>query len=179
MRIFRVMLLGGLVVLFGGVALADPVPIRDPEIVLVGTDPTSTPVEGLSFSFFANNQGIGIFPFQNISGRDWFNVAILTSPPTPCSSIVGRSNVFGNFSCQDLSGGQVQMLFSGVGTFGELFFPGIVNGAFFTINLGPLTDPWTANERFDAQANVPVPEPATLALFLTGLGALVMRRKLL
>jgi hypothetical protein len=55
---------------------------------------------------------------------------------------------------------------------------GIPNGNSFEIVLGCVNSIcWPGGLQFDATANA-VPEPATMALMLTGIGALVTRRKL-
>jgi hypothetical protein len=65
-------------------------------------------------------------------------------------------------------GGVTTILLSGIGG----SFSGIPVGHNFSITFGQ----WPAGGvNFKAMANVP--EPATLALFLTGLGALATRRK--
>ena len=180
MRLCRAILVVFLLAFSATVALADTIP-PDPRIIILGAT-GSTSVLGLNFSFQANNQGLGTFFFVNNSNQDWLRLDILTVPPSPCSTITGSSDVFANFSCASIpnSGGQVLMSFFGVGTFfvGEFSqtFPGILNGTEFAIGLGTnLAEAWTPNESFSARANVP--EPATLALFLTGVGILAVRRR--
>ncbi len=189
MKTLRVVLLSSLLVLVAAPAGADTIPPPDPSIIIRGGGDT-TPV-GLSFTFFADNQGLSVpvLSFHNVSGQNWLGLDIVTTPPfipgDPCAPIAHSSDVFATSSCTSIGGGQVLLSFFGVGTFsngnsngnGPVVFPGILSGDFFTIDLG--SNPalaWTANEQFDATAKVP--EPATLALFLTGAGMMAARRKL-
>jgi hypothetical protein len=56
---------------------------------------------------------------------------------------------------------------------------GIRNGQSFSIQLACVgTSCWPGGLNFTAHANQTVPEPGTIALMATGLGALVSRRKM-
>jgi hypothetical protein len=133
----------------------------------------------LNFTFTADQSGFGIINRQNVSGVDWTSLLIATTG-NPANTITCGGTAFANCQAFDMGEGVTDIYFSGVGLFGgEVFFPGIVNGDAFTINLnGP--NGWGAFRAFDASANVasPVPEPATITLLGAGLAALIAKRKL-
>jgi hypothetical protein len=148
-------------------ALANSVP--DPKIIikdpLCGTA-TCTSV-GTHFTFTSPTGGSGTLFFTNSSGSSWHSLELIESG-VPASAITcDAPHTF--MSCTKTTvGGVTTILLSGIGG----SFSGIPVGHNFSITFGQ----WPAGGvNFKAMANVP--EPATLALFLTGLGALATRRK--
>jgi hypothetical protein len=143
--------------------------IRDP----VGC-PTNNcvPVTGLTFSFQVPSAGFGVLHFLNSSGVTWTSL-ILTETGVAAANVTCSSDVFScGISAFGQNGAKMVLLATG----GAL--SGIPNGNSFEIVLGCVNSIcWPGGLQFDATANT-VPEPATMALLLTGIGALVTRRKL-
>ena len=177
----RFIFLLALLLLFGVGAWADTVPI-DPQIIIVGRgDPT--PIFGLTFPVpFGSCAGTGLeseFCFEgiNFSGVDWTNLALMITPPDPSTAIGAlscSSDLFALNNCSGMVGGPGETLF-------VLFLQGTGPG----IPTEPIDfDPpfaigfslFPTGTTVSAAANVP--EPGTMALFLTGVGALVARRRL-
>ncbi len=147
-------------------AFANSIP--DPRIII--KDPvcgsTCTSV-GTHFTFGSPAGGSGTLFFTNASGVSWQNL-LLTESGVPASAIsCFAPHTF--MTCNvSTSNGVTTILLSGVGP----GFSGIALGHNFEISFGK----WpAAGVDFKAIANVP--EPATLVLFFTGMGALITRRK--
>jgi hypothetical protein len=147
-------------------ALANSVP--DPRIII--KDPvcgsTCTSV-GTHFTFTSPASGSGTLMFTNSSISLWHSLEFIESG-VPASAIsCSAPHTFVTCSVTT-TGGVTTILLSGIGA----GFTGIPAGHNFSITFGN----WPAGGvNFTAIANVP--EPATFALFLTGLGALATRRK--
>ncbi len=189
----RVLSLLAFVFLLSGLARADSTTPTDPRIGIAGSG-NSTDV-GLTFSFTSNATGGGIFDFINNSGQDWFNLSITTKFPGGDLNKDYQCAAPGIFmNCQfslSSDGSMINVLFfgvgSGTGSAGTLAaasrddtFTGIRNGQEFIISLNnpgsSTVGGWVPNTRFDAIANIP--EPASMTLFLVGLGAIAIGRKL-
>ena len=105
--------------------------------------------------------------FLNISEINWHNLELVESK-VPASEIDCDTDLVFRHCSVTTVGGVTTILASGVG--GK--FRGIPAGGDFFITF----DGWpAAGVSFKGAANVP--EPATLALFATGLGAIVTRRR--
>lgn len=168
----KVLVFAMLIVLSAVAAHADSI---DPGVII--RDPVGCPsgncipVFGLTFSFTTPASGTGALHFLNASGVRWTSL-ILTEVGVPSVNVSCSSNVF---SCSVVSFGQngAKIVLTAVGA-----FTGIPAGNSFEIILGCANGhcpAWPAGLQFDAAANVP--EPATMALLLTGLGAICTRRK--
>jgi len=147
-------------------ALANSVP--DPRIIV--KDPvcgTGCRSVGTHFTFSSPAGGSGTLFFTNGSGSSWHNLKLVESG-VPASAITCISpHTFMQCSVTTTNG-VTTILLTGVGA----GFPGILAGHAFDITFGR----WPkGGVGFKAIANVP--EPATLSLFVTGLGALFTRRK--
>jgi hypothetical protein len=122
-----------------------------------------------TFSFQVPSAGFGNLHFLNVSGAT-FTSLILTETGVAAANIDCQADVF---SCSVVafgSNGAKLVLTSGPG------LPGIPNGNSFEILLSCVNrNCWPAGLQFSAVANAP--EPGTMALLLTGIGALVSRRK--
>ena len=131
------------------------------------------PIPGTSFSFGVPSGGFGLLHFLNASGITWSSLT-LTEVGVPAINVTCSSDVF---SCGVVAFGQNGAKIVLTALHG---LPGIPNGNSFEIILGctngacPL---WPAGLEFSAVANA-VPEPGTMALLLTGAGAIFARGKL-
>ena len=170
--IFRVALV---VVIAMCAAFANADSITDPTIII--RDPACggngcTPV-GLNFTFGTPADGTGAVFFNNASGLDWFSLK-LTESGVDANAITCLSDVFANCSVSTANG-LTTILLSGLSS----DFPGIGAGQNFSIVFGCESgdcQPWPGDLDFTATANVP--EPGTMALLFTGIGAIVARRRL-
>jgi hypothetical protein len=147
-------------------ALATSVP--DPRIIIkdpvCGAACTSV---GTHFTFTSPAGGSGTLMFTNSSGSSWHNLKLVESGVPAGSISCFAPHTFANCSVTTTNG-ITTILLSGIGG----SFSGIPAGHNFSITFGR----WpAAGVNFKAIANVP--EPATLTLFITGLGALFTRRK--
>ena len=148
--------------------------ITDPTIII--RDPPCgqgcTPV-GLNFAFGTPADGTGALFFNNASGLDWFSLK-LTESGVDASAITCVTDVFANCSVSTVNS-LTTILLSGLNS----DFTGIGAGQNFSIVFGCESgecEPWPGDLDFTARANVP--EPGTMALLFTGIGAIVARRKL-
>lgn len=177
----------------GGMAKADSTTPPDPRIGIAGGGNSAD--VGLTFSFTSNATGGGVFDFINNSGQDWFNLSITTKFPGGNLKTDYQCAAPGLFmNCQfslNSDGTLINVLFFGIGRGEETFaskgsfieddtFTGIRNGQEFIVNLNnpgsSSVGGWVPNTRFDAIANIP--EPASMTLFLVGLGAIAVGRRL-
>src|SRR5258708_6082215 len=130
-----------------------------------------TPITGLTFSFQVPSAGFGTLHFLNSSGVTWTSL-ILTETGVAAANVTCSADVF---SCSILAFGQNGAKIVLTATGGA--FTGIPNGNSFEVILGCVNGTcWPGGLQFDAVANA-VPEPGTTALMLTGVGALLTRRK--
>jgi hypothetical protein len=146
----------------------------DPRIIV--RDPIGCPTNncvpvGLTFTFSAPSSGSGVLHFINVSGVT-MNSLILTETGVAAANISCSANVF---SCGVVAFGQTgaKIVLTALGAGG-----GIPAGNSFEIILSCVNETcWPGGQQFQAAANA-VPEPGTIALMLTGVGALFTRRKL-
>jgi hypothetical protein len=150
--------------------------ITDPSVII--RDPVGCPshacvsVPGLTFGFSVPSSGFGILHFLNASGATWTSL-ILTETGVAAANI--SCSAPGVFSCTVVAMGSngAKIVLTATGS-----FTGIPNGNSFEVILGCVDSTcWPSGLGVEAAANA-VPEPATVALMLAGLGALVTRRKL-
>ena len=146
----------------------------DPRIII--RDPVGCPTNncvpvGLNFTFTVPPAGFGLLHFINVSGVT-MNSLILTETGVAAANISCTADIF---SCGVVAFGQ-----TGAKIVLTALVPGggIPSGNSFEILLGCVNETcWPGGLQFTATANA-VPEPGTMALMLTGLGALITRRKL-
>lgn len=172
LRLCKVLFVCMIFATLAGIAHADS--IADPTIIIRDPAcPGGCVSVGTSFTFGTPQSGTGTLFFTNASGVDWFNLKLVESG-VPSNAITCVTDAFANCSLSTVNG-ITTILLSGV----NANFAGIPAGHNFSIVFGCTSgkcDPWPGDLDFTAQANVP--EPASMALMLTGIGALVSRRKL-
>ena len=183
MKISRICAFALLLVVGSVMAFADG--IKDPKIIIRGVNGGGSPVNcrqgcvnitGLNFTFNAPKGGSGTLFFTNMSGKNWTSLALIEKG-VPASAISCVQTLFLNCTKTVLKDGSVEILLSGIkGGFNPR--KGIKNGQSFAISFVCVQKScWPGDLKFGGQAGT-VPEPGTVALMVTGLGALVSRRKI-
>jgi len=170
----KVILVGIVFALCVSYASANTVNPLDPSIII--RDPVGCPgnncvvLTSNTWSFNVPTGGAGLLHFLNSSGNTWTNL-VLTELGVAAANVSCQSDVF---SCSVVPFGQngAQIVLAAVGG-----LPGIPNGNSFEIILGCANLCWPSGLTFNATANTSVPEPGTMALLLTGVGAIYARRK--
>lgn len=184
MKISRVCGLVLLLVVGSAVAFGDSV--KDPKIIIHGVSgsapsplthcpPQGCTSVGMNFSFDVPKHGSGQLFFTNASGKNWTSLTLIENGVL-ASAISCVQNLFLSCAAKTLKDGSVAIVLSGVK--GHNPQQGILNGQNFSIQFACVSgDCWPGGLQFTAHAGA-VPEPGTIALMLTGLGALVSRRKM-
>jgi len=182
-RIFALVVL----VLCSVAALADG--IKDPKIIIRGVagggaianaqcPPNGCTNVGINFTFSVPEKGQGhqLF-FTNASGKNWTSLTLIENG-VPASDISCAQNLFLSCSVKTLENGSVEIILSGTANHTPLNpKTGIPAGSSFLIGFGCVQgNCWPHGLEFTAHAGT-VPEPGTIALLATGVGALVTRRK--
>lgn len=144
-------------------SIPDPrIIIRDP---VCGSNCTAV---GTHFTFGSPDSGSGTLLFTNASGVDWSKLQLVETGVAANAITCSAPHTFASCTVKTNAEGVTTILLSGVGE----GFTGIAAGHSFEIVFGK----WpVGGVDFTATANVP--EPATLGLVLTGLGAIITRRK--
>jgi hypothetical protein len=149
--------------------------VNDPRIIV--RDPVGCPsnacvtVTGNTFGFTVPSTGFGNLHFLNASGATWTSL-ILTETGVAAANISCSADVY---SCAVVAFGTNGAKIVLTATGGAL--TGIPNGNSFEILLSCVnSNCWPGGLSVDAAANA-VPEPTSIALMLTGVGALIARRK--
>jgi len=160
--------------------------IQDPKIIIRGVSGSSGIVPmttcptlgcahvGMTWSFEVPESGSGNLYFTNSSGQNWTSMALFEKG-VPASAISCAHTLFLSCSTTTLSNGLVEILLTGVSGSSH----GVLNGQSFLIGFSCLDKScWPGGLDFIGHANFSaVPEPASVALVLTGIGAIVSRRK--
>jgi hypothetical protein len=179
-QIFAVLML-----LFVGSVMAFADGIGDPQIIIHGAGGNSaacpvggcTSINGLTFNLKVPANGSGTLFFTNNSGQNWTSLALIETG-VPAVDIKCHSSLFGSCSVETLQSGKVEILLSI--SEGNNPNSGIKNGQNFAITFACVkTSCWPGGLSVSGYANnASVPEPGTIALMVTGLGAMVSRRKI-
>jgi hypothetical protein len=183
MKISRICAFVLLIVVGSVMAFADG--INDPKIIIQGVNgggsPTLCPAKGctnvgVNFSFTIPKSGKGFLFFTNTSGKNWTSLALIEKGVS-ANAISCAQTLFLSCSTKTLKDGSVEILLSGIKG-GQNARKGILNGQSFDIGFACVgTSCWTnGGTTMSAHAGT-VPEPGTVALMVTGLGAIVSRRK--
>jgi hypothetical protein len=169
-----------------GTAAAFADGINDPKIIIQSASATSStlgPCEGctnvgLNFTFGVPAGGTGKLFFTNESGVNWTSLTLVEQGhQIPAIDINCHSNLFMSCKATDLKNGKVAIVLSGIK--GSLNPDrGILDGQSFSIGFSCIGKScWPGGLDFVAHANTTsVPEPGTIALMVTGLGAIMSRR---
>jgi hypothetical protein len=184
MKTSQICALALLLVVGSVMAFADG--IHDPKIIIHGVgggapltcQPGGCVGVGLNFSFTVPPSGSGTLFFTNTSGVDWTSLALIElGHAVPAADINCHSNLFLSCTATTLKNGNVEILLAGIKG-GNNPDKGILNGQSFGISFSCVNQScWPGGLKFGGHANMAVPEPGTVALMMTGLGALVSRRK--
>jgi hypothetical protein len=185
MKISQICAVFMLLVVGSAMAFADG--INDPRIVIHGANGGNSPMHcppsgctnvGMNFKFSVPESGHGSLFFTNTSGKNWSSLALIENG-VPAAAISCAQTLFLNCTTTTLKNGSVEILLSGVKG-GLNPRKGILNGQSFSIQLQCVSgNCWPGGLVFGGHANVSsVPEPGTIALMVTGLGAMFSRRKM-
>ena len=183
MKISQICALALLLVVGSVMAFADG--INDPKVVVRGVNGGGTPMDcrqgctnitGLTFNFNAPKGGSGTLFFTNKSGKNWTSLALIEKGVS-ANAISCVQTLFLNCTKTTLKDGSVEILLSGIKG-GLNPRNGIKNGQSFAISFVCVQKScWPGGIGFQGQAGT-VPEPGTVALMVTGLGAIISRRKM-
>lgn len=184
MKISQICAVAMLLVVGSVMAFADG--INDPKIIihgLTGTSPVTCPPQGcksvgLNFTFGVPEGGSGTLFFTNNSDQNWSSLTLIEKgQQVPAGAISCSSALFMSCTATNLKNGNVAIVLAGIK--GRNPDRGIQNGQSFAIQFACVKkNCWPGGLDFGGHANAPaVPEPGTVALMVTGLGAIVSRRK--
>jgi hypothetical protein len=181
MKISQICAFALLLVVGSVMAFADG--IKDPKIIIQGVNGGSSPLGcercrgvGANFSFQIPNSGKGFLFFTNTSGKNWTSLTLIEKG-VPAGAISCAQTFFTSCTTKTLHDGRVEIILSGIKG-GQNARKGILNGQSFGIGFACVQgNCWPGGLSVGAHAGT-VPEPGTVALMVTGLGAIVSRRKL-
>jgi hypothetical protein len=183
MKISRLCSLLVLSLLCTGLAFADG--IQDPKIIIRGVSggglgpsrgcpPEGCTNVGMDFQFSVPKHGTGTLFFTNASGKNWTSLKLIEKG-VPAEAVSCAQSLFLSCTIRTLENGSVEILLAGVK--GHNQRNGIQNGSSFSINFACVNgNCWPGGLNFTAHAGS-APEPGTIALMLTGAGAIISRRK--
>jgi hypothetical protein len=183
MKISRLSLLLVFALLCTGLAFADG--IQDPKIIIHGVSGGGAPglghcppggctAVGMNFEFSVPKHGSGDLFFTNASGKNWTSLRLIETG-VPAEAVTCAQSMFLSCTVTTLENGSVEILLSGVQ--GRNHRNGIANGQSFLIGFACVDKScWPGGLSFQGHAGS-APEPGTIALMLTGVGAIVSRRK--
>jgi hypothetical protein len=183
MKISRLCLLVSLALLCTGLAFADG--IADPKIIIRGVNgggfqanshcpPSGCTNVGMNFEFTTPKHGTGTLFFTNASGKNWTSLKLIETG-VPAAAVSCQQSLFLSCTVTTLENGSVQILLAGIK--GHNPHAGIANGSSFAIGFACVDkNCWPGGLGFSAHASS-APEPGTIALMITGVGAILSRRK--
>jgi hypothetical protein len=183
MKISRLCLLVVLSLLCTSLAFADG--IKDPKIIIHGVSGGGSPGYGhcgggsctnvgMNFEFSVPKHGSGTLYFTNASGKNWTSLKLIEKG-VPAEAISCAQSLFLSCSVRTLDNGSVEILLAGIK--GGNPRNGIANGASFSIGFACVDgNCWPGGLNFSGHAGA-APEPGTIALMVTGVGAILSRRK--
>ena len=158
--------------------------INDPKVIIQGVNngngpdlrcpPNGCQGVGVNFTFNVPKHGSGTLFFTNTSGKNWTSLTLIETGE-PAADISCKQTLFLSCSTKTLKNGSVEILLSGVNR-GNNPRIGILNGQSFSMTFQCSGGCWPGGLAFSGHAGT-VPEPGTIAFMVTGLGAIVSRRK--
>jgi hypothetical protein len=182
MKISQIFAAALLLVLGSALAFADS--MNDPRIIIQGANGGNAPQNcgrhgcqqvGINFTFQTPVNGKGTLFFTNASGKNWTSLALVENG-VPAADISCQQTLFLSCTTQTLKNGSVEILLSGV-RHGLNPRIGILAGQSFSIGFGCVDQScWPGGLTFTGHAGT-APEPGTIALMMTGVGAIISRRK--
>jgi hypothetical protein len=182
MKISQICALAMLLVVGSVMAFADG--INDPKIIIHGVNGGNGPQTcgrhgcqqvGVDFSFNVPKSGSGQVFFTNASGKNWTSLTLIESG-VPAADISCSQTLFLSCTTKTLKNGSVEILLAGVKKGLNPHF-GILAGQSFSIGFQCVSGScWPGGLPITGHAGT-VPEPGTIALMVTGLGAMFSRRK--
>ncbi|MGA9641170.1 MAG: PEP-CTERM sorting domain-containing protein [Terriglobales bacterium] len=185
MKISQICVVALLVVLASTLAFGDP--IGDPKVIVKGANgdvplgkcPQCVGV-GFNFSFTIPAGGSGSLYFTNESGKNWSSLKLIETG-VPAADVSCHSPLFASCKTETLKNGSVEILLSNAGGGQNWKDHGILNGQNFAIQFSCVGKScWPGGLKVSGTGSSgmgTIPEPATLGLMATGLGALFSRRK--
>ena len=182
MKISQICALVLLVAVGSVLAFADG--IHDPKIIVHGVGGSGNNTAcghhdcqgvGFNFSFTIPKSGKGFLYFTNESGKNWTSLALIEKG-VPAEDISCKQVFFLSCTTKTLKDGSVEILMSGVKHGVPNPHIGIQNGQSFTIGFACSGSCWPGGLTVTGHASA-APEPGTVALVMTGLGAMFSRRR--
>ena len=181
MKISRICALALLVL--AGTALAFGDGVNDPKIIIHGANGGGNEANctgkfrcvGTNFTFTVPKSGSGALFFTNDSGKNWTSLALIETGE-PAADISCQQTLFTSCTVKTLKNGAVEILLAGVKG-GDNPRVGILNGQSFSMTFGCVNGScWPGGLQFTGHAGA-APEPATVALMMTGVGMIFSRRR--
>jgi len=184
MKISHVCTVVSILLMLSAMAFADSI---DPKIIIHNVTGITAPCSpekckdvGLNFSFGVPSSGVGSDFFTNTSGLNWTSLKLIEVQPiaVPAIDIVCSTSLFKSCTAITLKNGSVEILLQGVKNSLNAD-RGIRNGQSFAIQFSCIKkDCWPGGLDFKGHASATtVPEPGTVALLVTGLSGIFVRRK--
>jgi hypothetical protein len=161
--------------------------IKDPKVIIKGAGAGGNVAQGkceqcvpvgFNFSFTIPASGSGSLFFTNDSGKAWNSLKLIETG-VPAADVSCHSSMFSSCSVTTLQNGSVQILLTNNSNGRNWRDHGIANGGNFQIQFACVKgNCWPGGITVTGNGSAgTIPEPATVALMITGMGAIFSRRK--